>query len=362
MKKLAISMLLAAMSAVSVAAPMSQDVPRVAGMTWLDLAKAGERVVGVGDRGNIFYSDDNGSTWMTAKTPVEVMLTSVCFADADNGWAVGHDAVVLGTTDGGKTWTQQYSDPLNNGGGDEAGDDYADEGVSDDIYSDDIYSDDIYSSDPYGDGGMAAPAVDPTGAPFLSVWCDTAEHAIAVGGFGYLLSTSDGGKTWSKGMDRLDNPDGWHLYDIEALRGNEGTVFIAGEKGTLFRSRDHGASWERLESPYDGSLFGVTGIDDQSLMVHGLQGNVWLSRDLGESWQQVKTGITRGINDGAMLDDGSLVLVGNSGVLLTSHDGGSSLSLRYTKDRTSISAVLPRASGGVYAAGESGLRIIKDLR
>lgn len=361
MRKLAIFILLATFSPAAMAAPMTQNSPRVDSLIWLDLAHAGDRVVAVGDRGNIFYSDDSGSTWAMARVPAEVMLTAVCFADDSHGWAVGHDAVVLATTDGGQTWSQQYSDPMG-GGGDPVEDEVDDEEMSGDIYSDDIYSDDIYSDDPYGDGDMVAPAVDPTGAPFLSVWCDTPDHAIAVGGFGYLLVTEDGGQTWSKGMARLDNPDGWHLYDIKSLSGNDGTVFVTGEKGTLFRSRDHGANWERLESPYEGSLFGVTGIDDNSLFVYGLQGNVWLSRDLGESWQRVKTGISQGINDGVLLSDGSVVLVGNSGVLLTSHDGGSSLSLRYTAERESISAVLPRQPGGVLTAGAGGLRIIKDLR
>lgn len=354
-------MTLALFSAPVLSAPLTAESPRVHEMTWLDLARAGERVVAVGDRGNIFYSDDEGASWASANVPVDMMLTSVCFADASHGWAVGHDATVLGTTDGGENWTQQYSDPL---GGSEADvdveEDYGEGGVSEGELPDDLYSDDLYSSDPYE--AAALPAVDPTGAPFLSVWCDTPERAMAVGGFGYVVTTTDGGDTWQKSMDRLDNPDGWHLYDIESVPGSEGGLFIVGEKGTLFRSRDHGVNWKRLESPYEGSLFGATSTGKQSLLIYGLQGNVWLSRDLGQRWQRVKTGVTPGINDGAVLDDGTIVLVGNSGILLTSHDGGSSLSLRYTSERASLSAVLPRRGGGVLTAGADGLRVIGNLR
>ncbi|MEN1451047.1 WD40/YVTN/BNR-like repeat-containing protein, partial [Pseudomonas aeruginosa] len=42
-----------------------------------------------------------------AQVPVDVLLTSVHFPDANNGWAVGHDGVVLHSTDGGKTWSKQ---------------------------------------------------------------------------------------------------------------------------------------------------------------------------------------------------------------------------------------------------------------
>jgi photosystem II stability/assembly factor-like uncharacterized protein len=354
-----VSLLLPALVASSaLAAPLGSESPRVDEMTWVDLAYAGDRVVAVGDRGNVLLSDDQGKTWRMGNTPTQAMLTAVCFADEQNGWAVGHDAIVLATTDGGETWTQQYSDPL--GGGEEEEDFSEEEEYSDDIYSDDIYSDDIYSSDPYAEES-AMPAVDTSGAPFLDVWCDTGEHVIAVGGFGYVLETSNAGDTWEKRMETMANPDGWHLYAIAPVPGNDGTVLVAGERGTLFRSRDHGKSWERLQSPYEGTFFGVTATANQAVLAYGLQGNVWLSRDLGETWQQVKTGISRGVSDGAVLEDGTIVLVGNSGVMLTSHDGGSSMSLRYTPARESLSAVLARQAGGVITAGAAGVRIIENL-
>lgn len=348
-----VSLLLLAGSAL--AAPMTSDSPRVQSMTWLDLARAGDgRIVAVGDRGNVIYSDDEGESWETGRTPVDVMLTSVCFADGQKtGWAVGHDAVVLTTSDGGATWSQQYSDPL---GGDEPEGGAGEE----EEFSDDIYDDDIYSDDPYGEEAAFGP--DTSGAPLLDIWCDTPEHIVAVGGFGYLLESTDGGASWEKRMSAIDNPDGWHLYAIEPVPDSEGTVMIAGERGTLFRSRDYGNSWERLESPYEGSYFGATAARGEAVLVYGLQGNVWLSRDRGESWQRIKTGVSRGINGGTVLPDGTILLVGSSGVLLTSHDGGSSLSLRYTAERETLSAVMPLKQGGVIAAGEEGLQIIRDLR
>src|SRR5690606_13540205 len=118
--------------------------PLLRGSIYVDLARAGDRVVAVGDRGHIIYSDDEGQHWRQAETPTSVLLTAVCFADAEHGWAVGHDAVVLGTRDGGATWVLQYSDALDDGA--EALDD---EALSDEeLYNDDIYSDDLYSDDP----------------------------------------------------------------------------------------------------------------------------------------------------------------------------------------------------------------------
>lgn len=341
-----------------VAAPLTQDSPRVNAMTWLDLARVGDRIVAVGERGNVIYSDDQGETWRLGETPGKVMLTGVCFADRQHGWAVGHDAVIWKTEDGGKSWQQQYSDPLKGedeaggaGTGSGAGDQDSGGGSMQDLYSDD-------GGGEMAGGGMAP---DTSGAPLLDVWCDTDQHVMAVGGFGYMVETDDGGASWDKRMQDLDNPDGWHLYSLRPIPRGDGTLLIAGEKGTLFRSRDHGQSWQKLQAPYEGSYFGITAVQRDTVLIHGMRGNVWLTRDLGESWQQISTGVSRGINDGAMLNDGTTVLVGNSGVLLTSRDKGSSVSLRYTSERSTLAAVLALGDKGVLVAGVDGLDRIREL-
>lgn len=43
----------------------------------LDIAKAGDRLVAVGERGHILYSDDKGESWVQAAVPTSVMLTRV---------------------------------------------------------------------------------------------------------------------------------------------------------------------------------------------------------------------------------------------------------------------------------------------
>jgi len=47
----------------------------------VDAARAGNRLVAVGDRGYIVTSDDNGATWKRAKVPASPLLTSVRFID-----------------------------------------------------------------------------------------------------------------------------------------------------------------------------------------------------------------------------------------------------------------------------------------
>lgn len=43
----------------------------------IDVVHAGKRLVAVGDRGHILYSDDQGATWTQAKVPTRQLLTAV---------------------------------------------------------------------------------------------------------------------------------------------------------------------------------------------------------------------------------------------------------------------------------------------
>src|SRR5213080_621401 len=70
----------------------------------LGMARAGDRLVTVGQRGHILYSDDSGKNWQQASVPVSCDLTAVYFPSAKQGWAVGNDGVVLHSSDAGVTW------------------------------------------------------------------------------------------------------------------------------------------------------------------------------------------------------------------------------------------------------------------
>ena len=82
--------------------------PRALSSVQLAVARAGRRLVSVGEAGVILLSDNDGRDWrQSAGTPVSVALTDVAFVDEARGWAVGHGGVVLATRDGGETWRVQ---------------------------------------------------------------------------------------------------------------------------------------------------------------------------------------------------------------------------------------------------------------
>ena len=229
------------------------------------LARAGKRVVAVGQRGHVLYSDDAGRTWVQAKVPVSSDLVAVTFPTPSHGWAVGHDGVVLHSADAGATWIRQLD-------GRSAGQAmvawYAAEAAK-------------------GGSGDAAKLLDEAkrfaeqGAenPFLDVWFENERTGFVVGAFNLILRTADGGKTWEPWLHRTDNPKTLHLY---AIRPAGGALYIAGEQGLLLKLDAQSGRFRALELPYQGTLFGITG-SAKSAVVFGLRGNAFRSADGGKT-------------------------------------------------------------------------------
>lgn len=311
----------------------------------LDIASAGKRLVAVGERGHVVVSDDAGKTWRQVSVPVRSLLTAVFFADEQRGWAVGHDSVVLGTADGGNTWALQHYKEYN-----------PDAPLADDAaaLSEDEMALDEYSDDMAADEGRGA--VSREGVPLLDVWFANATSGIAVGAYGLMLRTADGGKSWQDVSNDVSNPEGWHFNAITGSRTEGNVVVIAGEKGTLYRSQDGGASFAAAVSPYAGSFFGATAASDGALYVYGLQGSLFRSMDKGVQWSRIETGVSSGLNDACELSAGQILIAGNAGVVLS----GNAVSTAFTKeDRADRQSVLScaRAGNGVVLVGEGGAKL-----
>ena len=84
--------------------------PLAAESVLLDVTRVGDRLVAVGERGHVVWSDD-GEKWLQAENvPTRATLTTV-FALGERLWAGGHDAVIITSGDRGRTWTREHFDP-----------------------------------------------------------------------------------------------------------------------------------------------------------------------------------------------------------------------------------------------------------
>jgi photosystem II stability/assembly factor-like uncharacterized protein len=295
------------------------------------LARAGKRVVAVGQRGHVLLSDDAGKTWQQADVPVSADLVAVCFATAESGWAVGHDGVVLHSTDAGHSWTRQLDGRT----------------MGDVLVA-------YYTKS--GDAKWLAEArrFAAQGAenPFLDVWFDDARSGIVVGAFGLVLRTADGGQTWEPLLHATENPKSLHLYAVRRIGGE---LFIAGEQGLLMKLDRDGTRFSALTLPYAGTLFGIVG-KDRVVVAHGLRGNVVRSADGGVTWQSVATGIGVGLTASALDERGRMVIVSQAGHVLVSGDNGASFAPVKVERPIPAAAVVSAGAGALVIAGPRGVQ------
>jgi photosystem II stability/assembly factor-like uncharacterized protein len=144
-----------------------------------------------GEFGTVLFTSDGGTTWTHRPTPTEKTLFGVHFATPERGWAVGIDGLVMRTDDGGHHWEVQHGHP------EEAG------------------VEEISFSDTLKNPGMYAVRVD-------------GDHGIVVGDMGMILTSSDGGHTWT----RRELPDRDRLVwmrDVSLAPGGGG--FAVGASG-----------------------------------------------------------------------------------------------------------------------------------
>ena len=283
-------------------------------------------LLAVGERGHVLLSHDGGRNWEQQPTPSRANLTAVTFADVSHGWAVGHDEVILRTTDSGRSWSRVHFAPERQ-------------------------------------------------QPLLAVSFDGFGHGLAVGAFATVYRSDDAGVSWQPARfdpqplpaargahsapkrDAMREDEGIsqpHLYAI--ARGGGGVLYIAGEAGHLFRSDDAGQSWFELPSPYEGSFFGLLPLDGSALLAFGLRGHLVRSEDAGRSWQPLVSHTEALLAGGTRLPDGTLVIVGLAGTVLVSRDGGHEFQLYPQADRKGFDAVAAAGPGAIVLTGEGGAR------
>ena len=276
-------------------APQAADMAVLASKALLtDIVNvADQSLVAVGERGHILTSQD-GVQWQQAKVPVQSNLTGAYFVNKQQGWAVGHDATILATTDAGASWQLQH---------------YAPE----------------------------------TDKPLFDVYFADDKRGIAIGAYGLFYRTDDGGNSWHKEFHpellsednqqyllELKETDA-QMYEVELgailphfnrLYADGNVLYMVGEAGFVAKSTDLGKSWNRLEEFYNGSLFDIARTPQMTLLVVGLRGHVFESRDQGLSWQQIELTDSATLNSIFADNSGRLYLVGNAGSLMISDEQG----------------------------------------
>lgn len=282
----------------------------------LDVTSAPSLTVVVGERGHILYSKDN-RIWTQASVDTSSLLTAVYMLDDTTGWAVGHNAVIVKTTDGARTWQLVHES-------------------------------------------------DTDEAPLLDIYFSDAENGIAIGAYGLYYVTEDGGDNWQQQDIAVQNeeifemelmqPFDLHLNAIAAANGQR--LYMAAERGYVLRSDNGGTDWTILTTPYHGSYFGLLPLSNDNVILFGLRGRLYHTTDAGTSWNKIKTDTMAMLTDAVILNDQRIIISGMAGTLLSGSKDDLEFKLVPLAHRHDFSSLVHVGDQLLLVTGEEGIDLI----
>lgn len=235
----------------------------------------------VGELGRIFRTDDGGATWVRQDAGTKRPFLAMSCLDAQTAWIAGKEGIVYATTDGGGTWTRLET------------------GANRHLFT----------------------------LEFV-----TRERGHGAGDFGTMIHTEDGGKTWTSmrvpesvvlpdsALDTGVEPGDVNLYSLSY--GDPDHVWAVGEFGIVIASTDGGRTWQQQHSPVESTLFGVRFADAKRGWAVGVDSLILRTEDGGATWAVQPAPISqRSLYDVAVRGDTGWI-VGDSGTVFKSTDGG----------------------------------------
>ncbi|WP_028773993.1 WD40/YVTN/BNR-like repeat-containing protein [Shewanella waksmanii] len=287
-----------------------------------DIATFSNTAIAVGERGHLFKF--NGQ-WQQVSSPTVALLTNAFLVNADQGWAVGHDATILYTQDAGQSWQVQ----------------------------------------------MSSPEIE---KPLLDILMFDEKSGVAVGAYGLFYRTQDGGKTWQSEFhhELLFEEDVAYLEELKAedealylserstllphfnriVRLNSGALLMVGELGLVATSDDLGFTWQKQDFLYEGSLFNGV-VTETGVYVMGLRGHLFYSNTGTGQWQEISLPTQSTINGGIVLNDSTVRLVGNAGVILDVKSDGEAKLVAQRQGENLVS-IMTDPQGQLWIAGTKG--------
>jgi photosystem II stability/assembly factor-like uncharacterized protein len=358
-------------AAQSIAEPTSSTLmPRAKSSLLLGIQQVDKQINVVGERGHILASTDNGKNWQQAEAvPVAQMLTAIYYVDSKNGWAAGHDGNIVKTTDGGKSWTLVRN-------GLEAQAERNEQKLKDAKAEERRLERRLARLEGKNEAEIAAEKRDleeqlgeakyqvekaqetltgkEVAPPLMDIWFANEYIGFAVGAFGTVLQTKDGGLSWDDRTDDFaDAIDGGHVNAIAGAPN--GVVAIAGEFGFLSVSQNYGDTWNRIEWDEEGTFFGLASNEDGSMIVAtGLRGISYLITDKGEQWKELQPDVDYSLA-GASINGDSILLVGAGGTIALSHNQGEEFNQYILPSRSSLSKGIILENGKLLLVGQGGI-------
>lgn len=146
---------------------------------------------------------------------------------------------------------------------------------------------------------------------FTKVQFFDGHNGVAVGEFGTVMVTTDGGQSWERGGD-IPN----EFYPMASHFRDQQSGWVGGLGGAVWATTDGGQTWERQQSSSSSPVYGINATDTQ---VFAVGGSGTLLEYINGEWQTLKgappvLSYLRGLD---ILPNQSLLVVGGAGTVAT---------------------------------------------
>lgn len=330
-----------------------QQLERVSGGTLWDVEFSGQTGLIVGDGATVLKTIDGGSTWNPPIVGSGVEdLFDVDLNGGDFTWAVGSSGLIILSTNSGWNWSRSLPmksidtviDTLVINPDSSLVDTNIDTNF---IPIGAIGSFETLRGVSFGTAGTgivvgddgkiaittdtaqtwADPTTNPAIADMNDVAMTSATNAVAVGDFGTIVHTSNGGVDWTEIDLGLED----HLYSVEFSGANNG--WISGGNGTLLVTSNGGSSWTAQTSGTHLDLWDASFVSTTEGWVAG-DFTILNTANGGSAWTAVRSKTTTlpTLHAIDFADANHGWAVGDAGTIVSTDNGGSSWLLLQHRD------------------------------
>jgi photosystem II stability/assembly factor-like uncharacterized protein len=196
----------------------------------------------------------------------------------------------------------------------------------------------------------------PQGNTLLAIASHGEDNITAVGHYGTVLRTTNGGETWiwqSIGTRNLSD-----IYFTNSAIG-----IAVGEFGTIVKTTNGGETWLPKTSSVTKHLWGVSFADENYGMTVGYDGTILKTTDGGETWTLLASVTTYHLLDVCFIDQNHVIALGTAwesgaivGNILRSTNGGTSWSIQYSPIYFTEAAFTDVNTGTIVGEGGTIMR------
>jgi photosystem II stability/assembly factor-like uncharacterized protein len=311
----------------------------------------------------ILHTTDGGHTWSRQYSPITAQppivedvgpfgcpTSSTCFALVRTGSAHPGPGYIIATTDAGQTWVNQTP-----GGAGQLGS----------IDCPDART--CYASGEFGsvlattDGGSTWSTQNSTVNEGLGqVSCPTRSFCAIAGGGSGVVTTTNGGTTWTAHPTTVSSAGQLGGMSCPSISMCIATGMDNGSTPNMIaiRSGDGGATWHTVYFPsIPGALDRIDCGSTSNCVAVGRHGWIALTRDGGTTWTSPSSGPSTPLHGISCPTDQTCFAAGNAGLVLKTSNGGSWTNVASTGVTTNLSGISCADTSHCTAVGLTGTMI-----